>query len=80
METIEPTVTIDITEDMIGDLFETREGKIVFMVNWCNGGFPAHFSDGSSRRKDGVILSSDIITPRDLVRHLPESKYPEYYL
>ena len=48
--------TILITDDMIGDLFMTRGGKIVRLTRWWNGAFPARFTDGFYRRKDGCSL------------------------
>jgi len=77
METIEPTVTIDITEDMSGDMFETREGKIVRLESWW---FSSLFSDGISRTPSDPAFELHHPYPQDIVKHLPKSKYPEYYL
>ena len=86
MEVIYP---IELTKDMIGDLFETKAGELVFMTVFRKGldstghkhnpDFPARFSDGW-RTQVGKVYISNLSSRRDINRHLPKSEYPEYYL
>jgi len=76
MELVEP---IKLTEDMVGDMFETREGKVVCLSGRRVGGHPTVFSTHVRRTIDGWYFNTKG-DRRDLVRHLPRSKYPEYYL
>jgi len=76
MTIVEP---IKLTKDMIGDLFETRVGEVVCLTGWSVGGYPAVFTDDHRRTVSGAYWGLGD-GQRDLVRHLPRSKYPEYYL
>jgi len=73
--------TIKLTKDMIGDLFMTRVGKVVQMAEWHIEGheYQAEFSDSTFRTIDGEYYKT-LPSGRDLIKHLPKSEYPEYYL
>jgi len=75
---------MELTKDMIGDLFMTREGKVVCLEHWFFGGvaYPAVFVEDTNNVRRTVSgayweLGSG---PRDVIKHLTRSKYPEYYL
>jgi len=77
MELVEP---IKLTEDMVGDMFETREGKVITLQEYELGlTYGALCSDGS-RTYNGRFIHGRITDPKDIVKHLPKSQYPEYYL
>ena len=71
-----------LTKDMIGEMFETRGGQVVCLDEWFSSfRHSACFSDNIARTPNGVRLAEDNSHPkRDIVRHLPRSEYPEYYL
>jgi len=73
-------LTEKLNEDMVGDMFETREGELVCLEHWVFGitDYPCRFTDWS-RTTEGCLLIGDI-HPEDVINHLPKSKYPEYYL
>jgi len=76
MELVDP---IELTKDMMDEMFMTREGKVVQMTEWISDiTYPGRFSDGNWRSIPGRYYSWD--DPRDIIKHLPQSKYPEYYL
>ena len=83
---MKPVEPVELTKDMIGDMFETRVGEIVCLDSWWDSSlpwdraFPARFSDGFDRRQAEEVLSGDDRAHEDLIKHLPKSKYPEYYL
>jgi len=89
MKLVEPVEPVELTKDMIGDAFETREGELVFMTVFRQGldsaghrphpDFPARFTDGW-RTHVGNVYISNLSSRRDINRHLPKSEYPEYYL
>jgi len=73
--------SIYLTKDMIGDLFETREGKIVRLEDCMYEDtvkYPAIFSD-ARRTLSGRFFNLGVYI-RDVIKHLPRSEYPEYYL
>ena len=79
IDTIE--LTVEITKDMVGDLFMTRGGELVCLEEWDNKGtgeYPVKIGRHIFTKKGRYWAHS--ITPRDLVRHLTRSKYPEHYL
>jgi len=77
MELVEP---IKLTEYMIGERFMTREGKVVCLTEWDSSfRHSAFFSDTTFRTIDGEYYTTQP-SGRDLIKHLPQSKYPEYYL
>jgi len=80
METIDTVDTIELTEDMVGDLFMTREGKVVCLEEWdeSRAPYPAVFSDGTKTIIGKFYGNS--ISFSDITKHLTRSKYPEYFL
>jgi len=71
---------IKLTKDMIGDKFITRECEVITMMaydpSWA---YEALCSDGA-RTYNGKFLHGRITDSKDIVKHLPKSEYPEYYL
>ena len=68
METATP---LELTKDMIGEMFVTREGQVVCLEGWLQpvgGDFPVEFSD-YNRMLDGKYFDMGA-DRRDVVQHL----------
>jgi len=76
----------ELTKDMIGDLFMTREGKVVCLEEWKVGTHLPYFKDTTASFTDKIQRAVSGVywvtggDPKDIVKHLTRSKYPEYYL
>ena len=73
-----------LTKDMIGEMFMTRGGAVVCLEHRLFGitDYPAVFVEDTThvhRTADGWYFETKG-DRRDIVKHLPISSYPEYYL
>jgi len=78
---METATRLELTKDMIGEMFMTREGAVVQMIRWSDDviNYPVILSNGV-RDAQGRFWCSGADDLGDLIKHLPKSEYPEYYL